>query len=90
MGLTRRDLIRWDDYLDECIQDFGLSEDAVPSDHVLSQWVRLQRVAQSTNRSNPDAQWEQDYTEARLTEWRKQFQDTINSRELTPTYSLHV
>lgn len=45
MGSRRSNLTRWTSYIDECLHDLETSEDALPSDKTLCQWVKLQRLA---------------------------------------------
>ncbi|KAI9808071.1 MAG: hypothetical protein M1826_004368 [Phylliscum demangeonii] len=45
MSLRRPNLIRWTPYMGECVEVLE-SGDAVPSDRLLCQWVRLQRIAE--------------------------------------------
>ncbi|KAL8763965.1 MAG: hypothetical protein Q9184_000408 [Pyrenodesmia sp. 2 TL-2023] len=45
MGLRRSNLIRWSPYMDECLDYLSTSSEALPSDSILLEWVRLQRLA---------------------------------------------
>lgn len=46
MGLRRPNLIRWTNYLQECVEFLETSADALPSDRTLCQWVRSQHIAE--------------------------------------------
>ncbi|KAI9815595.1 MAG: hypothetical protein M1832_005456 [Thelocarpon impressellum] len=43
-SLRRANLIRWTSYMDDCIDVLTDSPDALPSDRLLCQWVRLQHI----------------------------------------------
>ncbi|KAL9024057.1 MAG: hypothetical protein Q9196_006791 [Gyalolechia fulgens] len=45
MGLRRTNLIRWNAYMDECLDFLNTSPEALSSDPVLIEWVLLQRLA---------------------------------------------
>ncbi|KAI4187997.1 MAG: hypothetical protein LQ346_005398 [Caloplaca aetnensis] len=45
MGLRRSNLIRWSPYMDECLEYLSTSSESLPSDSILLDWVRLQRLA---------------------------------------------
>lgn len=44
MSLRLPNLLRWNSYMEECIQSFETSSDSLPSDLVLGKWARLQRL----------------------------------------------
>ena len=44
MNLRRPNLIRWNNYMDECIEVLETSDAALPSDRRLCQHVRLQQI----------------------------------------------
>ncbi|RDW73985.1 hypothetical protein BP5796_07427 [Coleophoma crateriformis] len=46
MGLRRPNLIRWNSYMNECVEVLETSPDALDSDKFLTQWVRSQRIAE--------------------------------------------
>lgn len=46
MGLRRPNLIRWTNYMAECINVLETSPDAAPSDKFLCQWIRSQHIAE--------------------------------------------
>ena len=57
MGLRKPNLVRWDSYLDECLHEIlspnGFFLDALTSDKVLCQFIRLQRKAEDFGRKPP-------------------------------------
>lgn len=44
MSLRLPNLLRWNSYLEECIQGFESSPDALPSDKFLGRWAKPQRL----------------------------------------------
>jgi hypothetical protein len=46
MGLRRPNLVRWSPYTEECVETLETSPDALPSDKVLCQWVRIQHISE--------------------------------------------
>ncbi|RFU25659.1 hypothetical protein B7463_g10687, partial [Scytalidium lignicola] len=46
MGLRRPNLIRWTNFMADCIDVLETSPDAAPSDKLLCQWVRSQHIAE--------------------------------------------
>ena len=45
MGLRRQNIFRFTSYMADCIEVLETSKDALPSDRVLAQWCRVQRIA---------------------------------------------
>ncbi|KAI9841773.1 MAG: hypothetical protein M1838_003418 [Thelocarpon superellum] len=45
LSLRRINLIRWTSYMDDCLNVLQSSPDALPSDRLLCQWVRMQHIA---------------------------------------------
>ena len=92
MGLRQPNLFRWDSYIDECVEVIENSVDAMPSDKVLCQWVKLQRLTDEIfEHFNPEdlpvcaaetnkvRQPILKGFEERLHEWRRQIPDGIAS-----------
>lgn len=46
MALRRPILIRWQPYMDECVEMLEAAPDAYPSDRALCQWAKLQHIAE--------------------------------------------
>jgi hypothetical protein len=46
MGLRRPNLIRWNSFMDNCLEFFETSPEAAPSDRILCDWVRNQHIAE--------------------------------------------
>ncbi|KAH8815229.1 hypothetical protein F5884DRAFT_817626 [Xylogone sp. PMI_703] len=46
MGLRRPNLIRWTNFMADCVEVLENSPDAAPSDKLLCQWVRNQHIAE--------------------------------------------
>jgi hypothetical protein len=46
MGLRRPNLIRWTNFMADCVEVLENSHDAAPSDKALCQWVRSQHIAE--------------------------------------------
>ena len=92
MGLRQPNLFRWDSYIDECVEVVETSVDAMPSDKVLCQWVKLQRLADeiseqfnpedlplcAVERTKPRQPILKEFEE-RLHNWHKQIPDGIAS-----------
>ncbi|KAI9672381.1 MAG: hypothetical protein M1817_003403 [Caeruleum heppii] len=49
-SLRRTNLIQWTPYMDDCIEFLETSPEALPSDKLLCQWVRVQHIADEVGR----------------------------------------
>lgn len=93
MGSRRLNLIRWTAYMDECLHDLETSEEALPSDKTLCQWVKLQRLADEIGTqisadgvshgeiSDPKVQYALKGFERQMGDWKKQKPAQIASRK---------
>lgn len=45
-GLRRPNLIQWDSHMESTLNELDSTENALPSDRTLCQWIKLQRVAE--------------------------------------------
>ncbi|KAL8735309.1 MAG: hypothetical protein Q9166_000854 [cf. Caloplaca sp. 2 TL-2023] len=100
MGLRRTNLIRWSPHMDECLGFLSTSSDALPSDSILIEWVRLQRLAddvgnqisvdESSNLGISDVktQYALKGFELQMRDWEKQASKQITSPSLT--FNFHV
>ncbi|KAL8835971.1 MAG: hypothetical protein Q9170_003094 [Blastenia crenularia] len=100
MGLRRANLIRWNAYLDECLEFFDTSSEALYSDPVLVQWVRLQRLADEVGNhiseddssnvgvSDMKTQYALKGFERQMKDWEKQASKQASSPCLT--FNFHV
>ncbi|KAL8937384.1 MAG: hypothetical protein Q9216_004454 [Gyalolechia sp. 2 TL-2023] len=100
MGLRRTNLIRWNEYMDECLEFLNTSPEALPSDLVLVEWVRLQRLADDVGNqiseddssnvgiSDIKTQYALKGFERQMTDWEKQASKQTNSLSLT--FNFHV
>lgn len=50
MGLRRPNLILWGSYTDKCLNEIGYTQESLPSDKALCEWIRLQRVTEDAER----------------------------------------
>ncbi|KAL9599554.1 MAG: hypothetical protein Q9179_003515 [Wetmoreana sp. 5 TL-2023] len=94
MGLRRTNLIRWNSQLDECLNFLNTSPEALPSDSVLVDLVRLQRLADdvgnqisaddSSSVGLPDVktQYALKGFERQMKDWEQQTSKQINSMSL--------
>lgn len=94
MGSRRSNLIRWTSYIDECLHELETSEDALPSDKTLCQWVKLQRLADDlgTQMSTDDIshagisdlkiQYALKGFERQISDWNKQKPADVTSRKI--------
>ncbi|KAI9743128.1 MAG: hypothetical protein M1818_003423 [Claussenomyces sp. TS43310] len=101
MGLRRPNLIRWTDYLQECVEVLATSPDAAQSDKTLCQWVRSQHIAEevgiqfsmddpfaTVNISDSKVQYALKGFERDLALWREQIPKEVQSPMLNMTYHL--
>ncbi|KKZ61243.1 hypothetical protein EMCG_04115 [[Emmonsia] crescens] len=85
MSLRRPLLTRWHPYMDESLEILETSPDALPSDRVLVQWVKLVHIgeevlfqfsmddpATNVDITDPKSQYALKGFERRLAEWRKE------------------
>lgn len=93
MDLRQISLLRWNSYMDECIGVLETSSDALPSDRVLCQWVKLQRLTDDITAqlqgdspmvaSDPKSRNNPKGFEHQLSEWEQQKPKEISSCEST-------
>lgn len=94
MSLRRPNLIRWNGYMDECIEVLESSATALPSDNLLCQHVKLQHIneeiGQQFSMDDPSAaitisdsrvQFQLKAFEHQLGEWGKAVPNTIWNSE---------
>lgn len=91
MGLRRINLIRWGSHMDDCRDFLSTSPEALPSDSVLIEWVRLQRLAdevgnqisidESSDLGNSDVktQYALKGFERQMGDWEKQASKQVTS-----------
>lgn len=96
MGSRRSNLTRWTSYIDECLRDLEKSEEALPSDKTLCQWVKLQRLADDLGSqmstddishagiSDPTIQYALKGFERQISEWMKQKPTEVTSSKVFP------
>ena len=102
MGLRRPNIIRWSSYMDECLNVLETSNEALASDMVLCQWLRLQRLtdevggqismddAYSVGVADPKIQYALKGFERQLKDWQKQKPRNIVSRKLSTSSTLKL
>ncbi|KAL8907772.1 MAG: hypothetical protein Q9171_005730 [Xanthocarpia ochracea] len=100
MGLRRTNLIRWSAHLDDCLDFLNTSVEALPSDSVLVEWVRLQRLADDVGNqisvdessslgiSDVKTQYALKGFERQMKDWEKQASKQVTSSSLT--FNFHV
>lgn len=93
MGLRRTNLIRWGAHMDDCLDFLNTSPEALPSDSVLVEWVRLQRLADDVGNqisvdessslgiSDVKTQYALKGFERQMKDWEKQASKQVTSRE---------
>lgn len=93
MGLRRTNLIRWSSHMDDCLDFLNTSSEALPSDSVLVEWVRLQRLADEVGNqisvdessslgiSDVKTQYALKGFERQMKDWEKQASKQVTSRE---------
>ncbi|KAL8755297.1 MAG: hypothetical protein Q9199_003737 [Rusavskia elegans] len=100
MGLRRTNLIRWSSHMDDCLDFLNTSSEALPSDSVLVEWVRLQRLADEVGNqisvdessslgiSDVKTQYALKGFERQMKDWEKQASKQVTSPSLT--FNFHV
>ncbi|KAL8745870.1 MAG: hypothetical protein Q9190_002044 [Brigantiaea leucoxantha] len=98
MGLRRSNHIRWSPYMDECLELLETSPDALKSDGMLCQWIRLQRLADdvgiqtsvedssSAGISDPKIQYALKGFERQMKDWEKQKPKRLSSLSLSVSF----
>jgi hypothetical protein len=94
MSLRRPILLRWQPYMDECLEMLENSPDAYPSDKTLCQWIKLQHIAEevsfqfsmddptgSVALSDTKTQYALKGFKGQLDDWRKQVTDEQYGRK---------
>ena len=94
MGSRRSNLTRWTSYIDECLHDLETSDEALPSDQTLCQWVKLQRLADDLGSqmstddishagiSAPKIQYALKGFERQISDWKKQKPAEVTSSKI--------
>ena len=98
MGLRRPNLIRWSSFMADSVDVLETSPEAAPSDRVLCQWVRSQRIAEdigiqfsmddpvaTVNISDPKVQYALKRFEHDLEKWSNQIPADVQTRKLLST-----
>ncbi|CAO1605432.1 hypothetical protein XANCAGTX0491_008950 [Xanthoria calcicola] len=100
MGLRRTNLIRWGAHMDDCLDFLNTSPEALPSDSVLVEWVRLQRLADDVGNqisvdessslgiSDVKTQYALKGFERQMKDWEKQASKQVTSPSLT--FNFHI
>ncbi|KAL8810551.1 MAG: hypothetical protein Q9200_002497 [Gallowayella weberi] len=100
MGLRRTNLIRWSSHMDDCLELLSTSPEALSSDPMLLEWVRLQRLADevgnqisidessSLGSSDVKTQYALKGFERQMNDWEKQASKQVTSSSLT--FNFHV
>ncbi|KAI4205932.1 MAG: hypothetical protein LQ350_000117 [Teloschistes chrysophthalmus] len=100
MGLRRPNLIRWTSQMDDCLESLKTSPDNLPSDSVLVDLIRLQRLADDvgnqislddsshTGISDIKTQYALKGFERQMRDWEQQASKQANSTPLT--FNFHV
>ncbi|KAI4182861.1 MAG: hypothetical protein L6R41_005741 [Letrouitia leprolyta] len=100
MGLRRTNLIRWNAYMDDCLDFLNTSPDALLTDLTLIEWVRLQRLADDAGNqiseddtsnvgvSDVKTQYALKGFERQMKDWEKQASKQTDSLSLT--FNFHV
>ncbi|KAL9038160.1 MAG: hypothetical protein Q9180_003300 [Flavoplaca navasiana] len=98
MGLRRTNLIRWSAHMDDCLDVLETSPEALPSDLVLIEWVRLQRLADDVGNqisldesssfgiSDVKTQYALKGFERQMKDWEKQASKQVTSASLNFNY----
>ena len=80
MGLRRSNIVRWDAYLDKILEEFESSEDVLPSDKALCQWIRLLRITEDAKqRLERDEISVAGLSDSKIQKWLKDFENGIDS-----------
>ncbi|KAL8665625.1 MAG: hypothetical protein Q9202_002129 [Teloschistes flavicans] len=100
MGLRRPNLIRWNSQMDDCLESLKTSRDNLPSDSVLVELIRLQRLADDVGNqislddsshmgiSDIKTQYALKGFERQMRDWEQQASKQANSTPLT--FNFHV
>ncbi|TVY73392.1 Transcriptional regulator WAR1 [Lachnellula suecica] len=99
MGLRRPNLIRWNSFMDNCIEFFENSPDAVASDKILCQWIKNQHIAEevgtqfsmddptaTVNIADSKVQFAMKGFERDMEKWNSQLPDEAKTPSLTMTH----
>ncbi|KAL9001057.1 MAG: hypothetical protein Q9169_000541 [Polycauliona sp. 2 TL-2023] len=98
MGLRRTNLIRWSAHMDECLDFLDTSSEALSSDPVLVEWVRLQRLADEVGNqisvdessalgiSDVKTQYALKGFERQMKDWERQSSKQVTSSSLKFNY----
>lgn len=103
MSLRRPLLIRWQSYNDESCEMLRNSPDALPTDEVLTHWVKLAHIAEnvgfrfsmddpttSVNITDPQTQYALKGFERQLEDWRNEVPSELYTRKFLLYFmSLH-
>ncbi|KAL8966847.1 MAG: hypothetical protein Q9183_003187 [Haloplaca sp. 2 TL-2023] len=100
MGLKRPNLLRWNSHLDGCLENLSRAHEALPSDSILVQLVRLQRLADDVGNqisvdepaaigmSDKQTQYALKAFERQMGDWEQQTSKTVLSPALA--FNFHV
>jgi hypothetical protein len=96
MGLRRPNLIRWSNYMSECIEVLETSPEALPTDRLFCQWIKSQRIAEEVGIqfsmddsfavvtiADPKVQYALKGFEMDLDHWSQQIPDDVQGRKST-------
>lgn len=95
MALRRPNLLRWTAYMQECVEVLEKSPDALPSDALFCQYVRLQKIcdeisvafqmddpsATAISISDPKVSYTIDVYEQKLKEWERNLSQELRGRK---------
>ena len=86
-------MLRWNSYIEECVDSFETSPDSLPSDILMGKWAKLQKIKEETvyrleiedayNASGTqglDSQRDLEAMREQLDEWESQNRDHSSSK----------
>ena len=101
MILRRPNLLKWDNYLEQCIEFLEASKDAAPTDPLLCALIKIQHIAETIGvefgMNDPTAQisindqkvkYQINEFERELKVWRRQYAKEMNSVALKLSYNV--
>ncbi|KAL1297954.1 hypothetical protein AAFC00_006464 [Neodothiora populina] len=94
--LRRPNLLRWTNYMNQCVQVLETSPDALPSDRMLAQHIKIQHICEEINSSfalddpeatsisilDPKVAYTLNVLEGKLRDWEAQIPDDLRKPEL--------
>ena len=102
MGLKRPNLLRWNSHLDDCLENLSRAHEGLPSDSILAQLVRLQRLADDVGNqisfdepaaigmSDKQTQYALKAFERQMGDWEQQTSKPFLSRKRFGTFRVHM